>query len=1418
MYAFSMLMAGLLLTSLSRLRLARADSYLNNPRGSNNKLSEQNNNANNQQRLFDSQNNANAGYQVGDNCNPVCQDANRDYDETKAGAMQGVMTYYQGSELYIEWHLQHSCGYGAGTFRSSGSTNTECMVILQYMTDKDNPGLRDGTKRGNNQQNTAGGQNEPPTTDDANDPTLGQHESVQYYKQCKVRDRNRGLYTADQDVQNDQGSTATRQNPNGNQNAQDRNGLECPEERDYYPYWEPNPWHDIVVFTSEPEKRCEYYRQNSQNKEMFNEEPPDCQGGIPSRDNHNGNVNNGEPMYYSWKIPDYIEGKAVIRMRYNMSSGDFERGSDVNARNNFEEKIGDAFFVDSQFNDPNPENRRRSPVGFGLTVLSQDPRYDYVGMGDAKPLQLQVNTNQYARTFQDRTHMFKVNKRPEGVPGTSRIVNLNVRGRRGNIVQVYPSVEYDFVPTELVVNQDDFIHFQWVGSDANPKNNEGNGRQGTDRSNLVQVRNRRENVPMEMTETTLFYDFPADKKRRLAEEEGHKDWRSRLAALYYNFADRFGDKTRRLQEVQEKEDLIRRLAYLNQQDANCDQNENNDQETDNCAQLNGASAYFDGGVVQMNQVGEHHIMSTRNNDFSNRSQKASITVLGHRLEWYWVSLIVIGAVIVAAFIVYGFIAWWALRHPTSIFFSQRFRPRILNFEFRGYRIARADTIQKAIEARRAYQLQVATDYRLKARQDAGVKPPTLIGAERKGQGASGADRVTPVKTEGEDDVMFTENDDGEYVETNRVERDELPNWGQKPNYRKRGMRCARRCGLEEVRLFFLVYFLLNIIMFFIGFIGNYNEGFRKHWGYRVAKGGGAMLNMDLAVLTLPMLKSLQTMVASVGATREWLPIDDPWHIHMVVAFFIFVATVIHVVGHVAHVIAVATAPVLHRDTLLLYQLEPEWEKSGMNWWDQFWDTSIRCAPVTGVILLIHMGIIYVTSFGTCRRGCNCKFRGKGRACGGFDLFWKVHGSWPWVYVVTLIHAPFRFWIWIFFPVVLHIVNRSARSSGRKYFAALKHAAVLPNDVLHLRIELPKGFSYQAGQFLHIYWKGEWHPFTISSAPEEEDLTVHIKSDDGKDWCSALRRNLTEVLPDKSAGKGKMDKRPTAAAKVGTVVKYTKGVSPSGHRFFSQPVRLMYDEGLLQVIGSTPKGSPKTSPREGGAVDPENVVLEENGRERASTDVSGNTERTLGKTTSFYSDNGELLPEDAADLRISGPHGAPAQKVWFFDTIVLVGSGIGVTPFAAILRSAQLRAQQRHDILSRSSKVFNERLLDRTIPLPRRIHFYWIVRSEEEIAWLYDMFEQAVRGPAGKSISVDVYITRGKSSGRSLDCAHTQHKGVRPNWDEVFDSLAARSKGHHVGVFLCGSPMIGKELRKRCRLYSDESSDRPTRFAFFAESF
>jgi len=74
--------------------------------------------------------------------------------------------------------------------------------------------------------------------------------------------------------------------------------------------------------------------------------------------------------------------------------------------------------------------------------------------------------------------------------------------------------------------------------------------------------------------------------------------------------------------AREKTALQKQAALAKQQ--NCEANPNNDQQRTNCEKLNNAAATVDLGLMQF-KPGSYKYMSSRNNNFSNRAQKASLT-------------------------------------------------------------------------------------------------------------------------------------------------------------------------------------------------------------------------------------------------------------------------------------------------------------------------------------------------------------------------------------------------------------------------------------------------------------------------------------------------------------------------------------------------------------------------------------------------------------------------------------------------------------------------------------------------------------------------------------------------------------------------------------------------------------------------
>jgi len=338
-----------------------------------------------------------------------------------------------------------------------------------------------------------------------------------------------------------------------------------------------------------------------------------CEQSIWTRDNHLGNTRFGQPIMWNWTLPlvsdllapgniaSFTVGtapnndgtkyvKCVFRLRYNLTTDDYDPWNTTS---------------DS---DQNGNTGHQSPV-------TQNPTVD-VGAQNLQGLALAINTNQFGRTFQDRSHIFYIKQRPSsGYPSgfsTANIYNLNVRGKRGNIVQTYPAVEYDFVPNLMTVTTSDYIHFQWTGSNTHNNGNPGGdgqagdageGNEGTDRHSWVQAGDSSSNYPLPL-------DKYASTALLLSGNSACYDIFGKNLDTKYGSAPTPSGLNCAVQ-------LATSGQFLSYSTTSSDFD----------PLLNDAPASLIGGVVlRANTPGLYNYLDTRNNNFSNRSTKGAITV------------------------------------------------------------------------------------------------------------------------------------------------------------------------------------------------------------------------------------------------------------------------------------------------------------------------------------------------------------------------------------------------------------------------------------------------------------------------------------------------------------------------------------------------------------------------------------------------------------------------------------------------------------------------------------------------------------------------------------------------------------------------------------------------------------------------
>ncbi|MFT7802180.1 cytochrome b-245 heavy chain-like isoform X1 [Arapaima gigas] len=285
------------------------------------------------------------------------------------------------------------------------------------------------------------------------------------------------------------------------------------------------------------------------------------------------------------------------------------------------------------------------------------------------------------------------------------------------------------------------------------------------------------------------------------------------------------------------------------------------------------------------------------------------------------------------------------------------------------------------------------------------------------------------------------------------------------------------------------------------------------------------------------------------------------------------------------------------------------------------------------------------------------------------------------------------WMWVIGPMFLYLCERVLRLIRYIQPVTYRKITVHPSKVLELQLVKP-GFKMEVGQYIFMNCPAisqlEWHPFTMTSAPEENFFSVHIRS--AGDWTEKLFKMMA----------------------------------------------------------------------------------------------------------------------------VDGPFGTASEDVFDYEVSMLIGAGIGVTPFASILKSIWYKFKESNPKL-------------RT----KKIYFYWLCRETQAFEWFADLLqvlekEMEERG-MGDFLTYKLFLTGWDENHMAHVSVHFDkdrdivtglkqktHYG-RPTWEKEFQEIRKENPTSGVGVFLCGPEALAKTLERKCVKYSD-MDPRKTNFYFNKENF
>ncbi|KAK4839957.1 hypothetical protein QYF36_026202 [Acer negundo] len=291
----------------------------------------------------------------------------------------------------------------------------------------------------------------------------------------------------------------------------------------------------------------------------------------------------------------------------------------------------------------------------------------------------------------------------------------------------------------------------------------------------------------------------------------------------------------------------------------------------------------------------------------------------------------------------------------------------------------------------------------------------------------------------------------------------------------------------------------------------------------IAKGGAETLKFNMALILLPICRNTITWLRNHTKLGLAVPFDDNLNFHKVIASGIAIGVVLHSGTHL-----ICDFPRLIQASEEEY--EPMKPYFGENQPENYWWFLKGVEGVTGIIMVVLMVIAFTLATPWFRRS-TLKVPKPFKRFTGYNAFWYSHHLFVIVYALLVVHGIYLYltkiwyqkttWMYLAVPVLLYACERLIRTFRSRFKPVnILKVVVYPENVLALHMFVPCGFKYKSGQYIFVKCPTisafQWHPFSITSAPGDGDLSVHIRK--FGDWTCQLNSVFSNVCKPAPSGR------------------------------------------------------------------------------------------------------------------------------------------------------------------------------------------------------------------------------------------------------------------------------------------------------------